>query len=140
TAETLVRKFAGFSFGSVNEISSYLFAISSAWAFGYALVEGAHIRITMLRSVCSPRLRAALDILALLVFLTVFAVVAYRASELAWDSYLTNARAATASRTPLFLPQALWAFGLIATVLTAVLIGVQSLRSRSTRMLSPVDE
>ncbi|MGI6853577.1 TRAP transporter small permease subunit [Mesorhizobium sp. 1B3] len=140
TLETLVRKFAGFSFGSVNEMSSYLFAISSAWALGYALVEGAHIRITMLRNVFGPRVRAAFDIVAWLVFLVVFAVIAYRATELAWDSYLTNARAPTPNRTQLFLPQALWAFGMFTAVLAAVLLGVQSLRLRSTRPLAPVEE
>ncbi len=140
TAETLVRKFAGFSLGGVTEISSYLFAISSAWALGWALVEGAHIRITMLRDACRPRARSVLDVFAWFVFLIVFGAIAYRATELAWESYMTNARAPTPNRTQLFIPQALWAFGMVVTTLAGVLLGLQALRSRSTQALSPTDE
>lgn len=140
TAETLFRKFGGFSLGGVHEYSAYLFAITSAWAFGWALLQGSHIRISLLREKCGPRMRSILDILALVAFLLVFAAIAYRAVELAWDSYATNARSPTASRTPLYIPQAFWALGFVGTVLTAIHIAYRVIRDRSTDILKPADE
>ncbi|WP_019169976.1 TRAP transporter small permease subunit [Pseudaminobacter salicylatoxidans] len=140
TAETLLRKFAGFSLGGVHEFSSYLFAVCSAWAFGWALMQGAHIRISVLREKCSPRARAALDVLAWAAFLLVFAAISYRGIALAWESYVTNARSPTPSRTQLYIPQALWALGLASTVVIALHLGLRSLRERSLRMFAPADE
>ncbi|RUM96624.1 TRAP transporter small permease [Pseudaminobacter arsenicus] len=140
TAETLVRKFAGFSLGGVHEFSSYLFAICSAWAFGWALMQGAHIRISVLREKCSPRAKAVLDVLAWAAFLLVFVAISYRAIELAWESYVTNARSPTPSRTQLYIPQALWALGLASAVIIALHLGIQAVRERSTRVFAPADE
>lgn len=140
TAETLLRKYAGFSIGNVHEISAYVFAISSAWALGWALLEGAHIRISALQAQFGPAGRAALDLLAWFAFLVVFAIIAYRACDLAWESYTTGARAPTTMRTLLFIPQALWALGMVATVLVAVHVGYKALRDRSLQIMSPADE
>lgn len=140
TLEALLRKFAGVSLGNVNEISAYVFAISSAWAFGWALLQGAHIRIAALRGRFGPGGRAALDVLAWLVFMVVFVIIAFRACDLAWESYATGARSPTTMRTLLFVPQALWAFGLVMTALVAVHIGYRALSDRSTETMAPADE
>ncbi len=140
TIETLLRKFAGFSFGGVHEISAYVFAISSSWAFGWTLMRGAHIRISALRDQFGPHVRGALDVLAWIAFLLVFSAIAYRAAELAWESYITEARAPTPSRTLLFIPQMLWAFGFAGVVLAALRLGFRVIGERSTSSLAPMDE
>ena len=140
TAEALLRKYAGFSIGNVNEISAYVFAISSAWAFGWALLQGAHIRITALQGQFGRTGRAVLDLLAWFAFLVVFIVIAYRACDLAWESYVSGARAPTTTRTLLFIPQGLWALGLVATALVAVYVGYKALRDRSLQSMSAMDE
>lgn len=140
TAETLLRKYAGFSIGNVHEISAYVFAVSSAWAFGWALLQGAHIRITALQAQFGPAGRALLDLFAWLAFLIVFAIIAYRACDLAWESYTTGARSPTTMRTLLFIPQALWALGMVATALVAVYVGYKALRDRSLQIMSAADE
>ena len=140
TLEALLRKFVGISLGNINEISAYVFAISSAWAFGWALLQGAHIRISALRGRFRPAGRIALDILAWLVFLIVFAIIAFRACDLAWQSYATGARSPTTMRTLLFVPQALWAFGIVMTTLVAIHIGIRTVRERSAEIMAPADE
>lgn len=140
TLETLLRKFAGVSIGTVFEFSAYVFAISSAFALGWALIQGTHIRISVLRSFVRPRVQAVLDVIAWAVFLVVFAAIAFRAVDLAWDSYVTGARSPTPTRTLLFIPQALWAFGLVCTVLTALHLGYRVIVERSMRAITPADE
>lgn len=140
TAETLLRKFAGYSIGGVDELSAYVFAISSAFAFGWALIEGTHIRISALRALTSPRVQAALDLAAWAVFLIVFAAIAYRAADLAWESYITGARSATPARTLLYIPQAAWVLGLVYTVVAALYLGYRVLVERSTKIIAPADE
>jgi TRAP-type mannitol/chloroaromatic compound transport system permease small subunit len=140
TLETLLRKFAGVSIGTVFEFSAYVFAISSAFAFGWALIQGTHIRISVLRSFVHPRVQAVLDVIAWAVFLVVFAAIAFRAVDLTWESYVSGARSPTPARTLLYIPQAFWAFGLVCTTLTALYLGYRAIVERSTRVITPADE
>ncbi len=43
--EVLIRKVFTLSIGGADELSGFALAIGSAWAFGFALLERAHIRI-----------------------------------------------------------------------------------------------
>jgi TRAP-type C4-dicarboxylate transport system permease small subunit len=65
SAEVLGRRFFGFSLGGANEMSSYALAISSAWAFSYAVYERAHIRIDAAYQLGSPAVRAFIDVLSM---------------------------------------------------------------------------
>ena len=60
SAEVLARKFLAVSLDGANEMSGYAMAISSAWAFSYALYERAHIRIDAVIS-AAARPRAGAD-------------------------------------------------------------------------------
>ena len=40
----------------------------------------------------------------------------------------------------LFVPQALWAFGMVMTAMVAVHIGIKAVRARSTEIMTPADE
>ena len=140
TTETLIRKFADTSLGSVFELTAYVFAISSSWAFGWALLQGTHIRIEILRDSVGPHARAALDLLALVCFTAVFGVITYRAIDLTIDSYQMGARSLTPARTLLFIPQSLWALGFVVTFTCAAWLLVRVVVARSTRVLVPKSE
>jgi hypothetical protein len=43
-------------------------------------------------------------------------------------------------RTLLFVPQALWAFGMVMTALVAIHIGIKTVRERSAEIMAPADE
>ena len=63
-AEVLARRFLAISLGGASEMAAYAFAISSAWAFSFSLLERAHIRIDALYQLASRPLRALVDVLS----------------------------------------------------------------------------
>ena len=48
TVDVLARRFLGVTMGGSDEVSGYLFAIATAWAFPYALLVRANVRIDVL--------------------------------------------------------------------------------------------
>jgi TRAP-type C4-dicarboxylate transport system permease small subunit len=119
-AEVLGRKFFGFSFEGVDELSGYVLAIASAWAFSFTLLSRTHVRIDTLYVAMPRRVRAAMDLIAIASVIGFFAFVAWFAWLLLQRSLLLNSRAMTPLQTPLSIPQALWVGGLVLFVLVAV--------------------
>src|SRR4051794_35618322 len=77
--EILARRFFHFSLQGVDEIGGYVLAITVAFGFGYALMQGAHTRIDIVLTYLGTRGRAICNLLAL-VGITVFAsFMAWRA-------------------------------------------------------------
>lgn len=140
TAEALLRKFAGVSLGSVDEIVTYVFAATATCSFGYALFQRAHIRIEIIRGLFSAPVRAAMDVLAHISFLAVFGVIAVYAVDLAITAYQTGARSVTVMRVPLVWPQGFWAAGLAFTAISAIAVAARAYARRSMRPLTPANE
>ncbi|MBZ0163597.1 MAG: TRAP transporter small permease [Notoacmeibacter sp.] len=147
TIEALMRKFIGQSFGGVDEITSYVFAITTTFALPFAILQRANIRIDIVRNFLPGYLRLALDILAWAAFTIVFGIIAYRACGLAWGSWLDGARSITPLRSYLAIPQGLWALGLVAGAATSAWIAVWALtlafsgrKQAAAAVLSPADE
>ena len=65
SADLIARKLLDFTFVGANEISGYVLAISSAWAFSYAVLKRSHIRIDVFYRYLPPRWRAAVDVMAI---------------------------------------------------------------------------
>ncbi len=140
TIEALLRKFAGFSLGSIDEIVMYVFAASATCSFGYALFRRAHIRIEIIRGLFPPLVRSVMDIFAWIVFAAVFSVLAYYALDLAMTSYEMGARSVTVLRIPMVWPQAFWAIGLVLTALAAFAVAARAYARRTMAPLTPVNE
>jgi TRAP-type mannitol/chloroaromatic compound transport system permease small subunit len=123
SAEVLLRKLLLISLGGADELSGYAFAIGTAWALSFTLLRRAHVRVDALYGVLPQRLRAVLDIAAL-VSLAVFAsLLAWHAAAMCETSWAFEARATTPLQTPLWIPQGLWVLGLALFVLvTAALL------------------
>lgn len=126
TVEALMRKFLNHSFGGVDEITSYVFAVTATWAFPLAVLHRANIRIDIFRSWLPARIRLTLDVMAWASFAVIFAIIAYRAVLLAWSSWETGARSISPMRSYLVIPQGLWALGLVLCVVTSLLIGFRA--------------
>ena len=120
--EVILRNVVGYSFGAVDELCGYALAIASTWAFAFALVHRAHIRIDTLYVLISRRLQAGLDLVALLGMIAFFAVVLRYGWELVARSFSIDQRAMTPLRTPLILPQLLWYAGLVALLVIALIL------------------
>jgi TRAP-type mannitol/chloroaromatic compound transport system permease small subunit len=111
--EILVRNFNQTVYIGSAEISGYLFAIAIAWGLSFCLHERAHVRIDIGYQRFPPRARAWLDMLALAALLLLAVVLASRAQMAVGQSIRFNAASVTPLRVTLWVPQAIWAAGLV---------------------------
>jgi TRAP-type C4-dicarboxylate transport system permease small subunit len=125
--EVLLRKFVGITLGGIDEISSYVLAISTAWAFSFTLLQRAHIRIDVLYNLLPTRLCAVLDIVALAALAWFTALLTYWAGVLFATSAEFGSTANTPLQTPMWIPQGLWIAGLVLFLATVALLLVRAL-------------
>ena len=111
-AEIVLRKVFNQSLQGVDEYGGYALAVTSAIGFAYAFYEGSHIRIDVLVRRLPRGLRIASSLVAHLSLLFVAAFFAKYAVLLALESWDMESFANTPLRTPLFIPQAIWAGGM----------------------------
>ncbi len=128
--EVLMRSAFGKSFAGVDEVSGYALAIGTTWACGYALLHKSHVRIDTLYFLFPRSVRPFLDIAALIALLAFASLLTYRGAELAVLSAQFDAHSMTPLASPLWIPQGLWVFGLLA-----FLVVILSLLWRAIRAL-----
>jgi len=133
TAEVLLRKglgaLVGFSyvFSGSDEISAYLFAVGTSWSLAHVLVTRGHVRIDVLYMRFSPKIRALLDIFALLVLGLFTAALLERAWDVAFTSYVEEIRSNTPLRLPLAWAQLPWLAGIALFALALLLAVLRSI-------------
>jgi TRAP-type mannitol/chloroaromatic compound transport system permease small subunit len=110
--EILARKFLLLPFNVGTELAAYALAIGASWSFAYALLHRAHVRIDVIYRLCSPLLRALLDVLALLSLAGLAVMLTWHAWVTVETSLTLNARENTPLGTPLAIPQGLWLVGM----------------------------
>lgn len=120
--EVLLRKLFAISLSGATEISTYVLAMSTAFAFAYALFRKAHIRVDVLYSRLPARAQAVLDVLSLAMLLLFMAPLSYYAFGVFRTSLRRGATANTPLQTPLWIPQGLWWLGLVGFTAVIVLI------------------
>lgn len=113
TIDVLCRKLFSVSLHGSDEISGYVLAISTSWSLSFTLLKRANVRIDALYMRLSSRLTAWLDVVGLLLMGVFMAVVAWFSVSLWLNSVWMGATASTQLRTPLMIPQGLWAFGFV---------------------------
>ena len=122
--DVFARKFFGFTTGGADELSGYVFAISTSWSFALVLLQRANVRIDALYQHLPVRLSALLDWASLVSLAVFMAFLTYHASAVAQTSWERHAAANTPLATPLWIPQTLWVLGLawMCIVLALMLI------------------
>lgn len=129
SVDVIARKLFAVSLGGADELSGYAFAIGSAWAFPFALLRRANVRVDALYQRLPTRLCAVLDVLAIAA-LGVFAMFLARYG---WDVMATSwtlaSRSNSALKVPLWIPQALWVAGLVLFLATLALVIARALRA-----------
>jgi TRAP-type C4-dicarboxylate transport system permease small subunit len=132
--EVVARKLFRFSLQGVDEYGGYVLAVGATIGFAHAVYLKAHIRIDLALRLLSPPLRAVADAVALFA-LNIFAwTLFWRSVAVAWQSHSFHATAVSPLRTPLVLPQGVWALalGLFALVaLVQFLRAVAAVRARA---------
>jgi TRAP-type C4-dicarboxylate transport system permease small subunit len=116
------------SIGGADELSGYALAIGTVWSLGAALLDRAHIRIDSLYMLFPTPLRLALDLFGLVLFIAFFALVTWHGLGVLQQSVQAGSRSQSALETPLFIPQMLWIAGLVAFLLTGMVLLTHALR------------
>lgn len=122
SVDVLCRRLLGVTMSGSDEVSGYLFAISTALAMPYALMLRANVRIDALYAHLPARLRAGLDLLGITLLAIFAGAVTWRAAltvQVTWDN---GSRAITPLQTPLILPQSFWLAGWVLFCLCLVLV------------------
>ncbi|MBM3523041.1 MAG: TRAP transporter small permease [Alphaproteobacteria bacterium] len=127
SVDVILRKLFTVSLGGADEIAGYALAIGSAWAFAFALLERAHIRIDSLYVKLAPRVQAALDLAGVAALGAFMALVTWHGTGVLAQSLRTGARSMSALETPVAVPQALWLGGLALFMAVAVLLLLRAL-------------
>ena len=122
TLDVLSRKFLNVTMSGADEISGYVFAAGTTWAYSYCLLHRANIRIDALYNFMPRWLCAILDTVAVVLLLIYNGVLAYRAWGAFSQSWERDSVSITTLATPQWIPQLLWASGLIFFELVLVFV------------------
>ncbi|MCC5965120.1 MAG: TRAP transporter small permease subunit [Natronohydrobacter sp.] len=117
-ADIVLRR-VGFPLRGGTDIAGYAMAIATSWGMAFTLLELGHVRIDILRSRLAGRLRATLDLVALLALAGTASMIALRAWPVLERSILNNSRSNSALQTPLAWVQAPWFAGWVWFALVA---------------------
>jgi len=127
TVEVIVRKFFQMSLGGADEISGYIFAVSTMWALPFALLNRANVRIDVIYLRLPPWLRSFLDLFSLVLLLGFIGVVLYHSVNMVVENFANDTRSITPLRAPVWLPQGLWILGMVLFLLVGAILFLLSI-------------
>lgn len=120
--EVVIRRAFSASIGGADELSGYGFAIATTFAFSYALLERAHIRVDTAYLYLPRRWQALFDVVAAVLLLVFFALLLRHGWEVVGYTWKVDAHSSTPLHVPLIFPQLAWWLGLCLTVILAALL------------------
>ena len=109
------------------ELSTYAFAISTAFGMSWALASRAHIRIEVVYNALPLKVRAVLDVFAYAALAVVACTLLYWCTTTVMSNAASGARSNSSLAMPLVVPQSLWLAGLAWFALLAVLYTLSGL-------------
>lgn len=124
TLNVVARSALGASVPGMEELSGYILAAGGLLAQGHALKSGAHIRMDVLFHYFPARLQAALDVGAFVLMVLFAGVLATYSWRNTLESLEGGTRSVGLLQTPLYIPQAVIAFGLTLLLVQAVLLTI----------------
>lgn len=127
-AEILLRRLFGVSLQGVDEYGGYMLATLTAVGAAYALIERAHTRIEIVVERLPASLRAALNTISVLFMAGMATFMAWRAALAMLESREFQSLSGTPLMTPLWIPQALWATGMVLFAGVALFAALNCLR------------
>jgi TRAP-type C4-dicarboxylate transport system permease small subunit len=140
TVDVVGRRFFHFSSKATDEFGGYALLFGGMLALAFALTTGAHVRIDVLMPHLPPWARSVLNYAAFMAMTAFASIIAFYVWKLAIESYLTDARAMSFLRTPLFVPQGALAVGFtLLSLHGAVIVLVGLLESARRGGLAELD-
>jgi TRAP-type C4-dicarboxylate transport system permease small subunit len=125
--DIFARQLLGFSTESTIELTGYLMAVGMSWGLAGTLFERGHVRIDVLVQRMRLRVRVWLHLASLLALVVSTGFYVYGAVSIAKDSFAFNATDLTTLRTPLVLPQGVWAAGFVLLLFAALALALRSI-------------
>jgi TRAP-type C4-dicarboxylate transport system permease small subunit len=127
TFDVISRKLFGVTMSGADEITGYIFAVATTWAYAHCIFTRSNIRIDVGYLQFGTRGRALLDIFAL-GLLTIYLFLLTRSSlSVLEESWKYNYTAQTPLATPLWLPQGFWLAGLTFAFMCIGFLCIRSL-------------
>ncbi len=126
SAELLSRKFLNIALLGSNEISGYVVAIGTSWAFGYALMKRSHIRIDVFYRYLPPRWLFAVDVLAAASLAAFEIIFVWYATHFLAQTWTRNSHSITSLDAPLWIPIFAWYLGWVVFLIASVYVTVAS--------------
>ena len=124
TIDVLLRKVFSVTMSGSDEMSGYVFAAGTTWAYSYCVLHRSNIRIDAVYNLLPRRLCGVLDIVGVVLLLIFNAVLTRHAWEAFATSYVRDSVSITTLATPLWIPQLFWVIGLIAFQITLIFVAV----------------
>lgn len=118
TIDVFSRKFFNVTMSGSDEISGYVFAASTTWAYSYCLLNRSNVRIDVLYNFLPVPARAVLDVVGVALLLYYMSFLMRKAFNVFWTSWTGNSTSTTTLLTPLWIPQLFWFLGLALFVVT----------------------
>jgi TRAP-type C4-dicarboxylate transport system permease small subunit len=118
--DLIARKIFNLSFVGANEISGYVLAVSSAWAFSYAILKRSHIRIDVFYQYLPLRWRALIDVVAVATLAGFAAIFVWYANRYFFQVWGRGTRSITSLAIPLWIPMLAWYLGWIVFLVVSV--------------------
>lgn len=127
TADVISRKVFGVTMRGSDEITGYVFAASTTWAYAYAVLTRSNIRIDVAYLALGPKARALLDLLGLGLLTFYIFLLTRSAWTVVEESWAFNYTAQTPLATPLWVPQSFWFAGLAFMLLCLSFLSLRCL-------------
>ena len=124
TLDVISRKVIGFTISGSDEISGYVFAASTTWAYSYCLLTRSNIRIDAFYNMLNARPKAILDMIGLLLLLYYIYLLTANAFGMFLDNVTYLSSAPTTLATPLWIPQVFWLSGLCFFLLSLIFLAI----------------
>lgn len=118
TIDVFFRKFFSITMSGSDEVSGYVFAAATTWAYSYCLLNRSNVRIDVLYNFLPVHVRAILDVIGVGLLLYYMSYLARKAFGVFWTSWTGNSVSTTTLQTPLWIPQLAWFLGLALFVVT----------------------
>lgn len=131
--DVICRKFFGVTMSGSDEISGYVFAASTTWAYSYCLLHRANVRIDALYNLLPRPVTGILDVIGLSMLLYYMSIMTYYACIAFAQSWDKNSVSITTLATPQWIPQLFWVLGLILFVITLFFVVLYSLVALAQR-------
>jgi TRAP-type C4-dicarboxylate transport system permease small subunit len=122
TVDVMMRKAFSITMSGSDEITGYVFAASTTWAYSYCLLNRSNVRIDALYNFLPRPVRATLDVVGLALLLAYMTLLTDKAIDVMVTSFERDSVAITTLATPLWIPQLAWVSGLVLFEITMIVM------------------